>query len=178
MFTTNKAKRVNIFEMDIPPLIRDYTPADQPAVLQLLRLNTPTYFAPEEEQDLVHYLEQEREHYFVLEVNNQLVGCGGFNFSGDPTTGKISWDLLHPDFQRQSLGSQLLTYRIAQLQQFTGLQKIIVRTSQLAYRFYEKQGFTLVQTVDDYWGKGFHLYAMEYTRLLPKKSSGTKFVVK
>jgi len=150
--------------MKIEFLIREYKNADKEAVLNLLRLNTPKYFAPEEESDLVYYLENEIEHYFVLEINNQIVGCGGFNFSEDKTTGKISWDIFHPDFQGKSLGSTLLNYRIEKLFKFDGLQKILVRTSQLAYKFYEKQGFKLIEITEDYWAKGFHLYKMEYIK--------------
>ena len=36
--------------------IRTYQPEDKHHVLHLLRLNTPNYFAPEEETDLIFYL--------------------------------------------------------------------------------------------------------------------------
>ncbi|NAA11186.1 GNAT family N-acetyltransferase, partial [Escherichia coli] len=42
------------------------------------------------------------------------------------------------------------------------IQKITVRTSQLAYKFYEKQGFTLKEIQRDYWAKDFDMYSMEY----------------
>jgi ribosomal-protein-alanine N-acetyltransferase len=148
--------------MHTVPVIRDYTPLDKETVLNLLRLNTPHYFSPNEEPDFIYYLEHELEYYFVIEINKQVVGCGGFNFSGNPTIGKISWDILHPEFQGKLLGSVLVNYRLERLHAFKEVQKIIVRTSQLAYAFYEKQGFVLVETVEDYWAKGFHLYFMEY----------------
>jgi ribosomal protein S18 acetylase RimI-like enzyme len=90
------------------------------------------------------------------------VGGGGFNFSGDETTGKISWDLVHPDFQARSLGSMLLKYRIEKLKAFATVQQITVRTSQLVYQFYEKSGFELIEIVENYWAKGYHLYKMRY----------------
>ena len=144
--------------------IRAYTSQDKDAVLDLLKRNTPAYFAPEEEKDLVHFLDYEIEYYYVLEYNNKIVGCGGFNFSGNKTHGKISWDILHPDFQGKSLGMLLLNYRIEKLKTFEELEKITVRTTQLVYKFYEKGGFTLVETVEDYWAKGFDLYSMKYTK--------------
>lgn len=144
--------------------IRPYTTGDQEAVLHLLRLNTPAYFAPAEEKDLAHYLEHEIEHYFVIESQQQIVGCGGFNFSGNPAIGKISWDILHPGFQGRSLGRLLLNYRIQKLKEFKELETIMVRTSQLAYKFYEKCGFILVEQVKDYWAKGFDMYTMVYQR--------------
>jgi ribosomal protein S18 acetylase RimI-like enzyme len=143
-------------------LIRQYKNNDQEAVLNLLRLNTARYFSPEEESDLLYYLENEIEQYFVLEINRQIVGSGGFNFTDNQTTGIISWDIVHPDFQGRSLGSTLLKYRLERLQQMKTIQKIIVRTSQLVYLFYEKGGFQLMKIEEDYWAKGFHLYQMEY----------------
>ncbi len=145
--------------------IREYRKNDKLAVLNLLALNTPTYFAPEERADFEHYLDHEREHYLVLEMDGKIVGCGGINFTADGATGKISWDILHPAYQGKSLGTQLLQHRIDQLKATETIKKITVRTSQVAYQFYEKGGFELVEVVPGYWAKGFDLYRMEYRRL-------------
>ena len=51
--------------MDGKIVIREYEPADKEAVMELLRLNTPRYFAPGEAADLDAYLERERELYYV-----------------------------------------------------------------------------------------------------------------
>lgn len=141
--------------------IRAYRPGDRAAVLRLFRLNTPAFFAPAEEADLIRYLDEELEYYFVVESAGAIIGSGGFNFSGDETTGKISWDMLHPDFQGMGIGSSLLKHRLERLQAFDGLERVIVRTSQLAYRFYEKHGFRLTDVAENYWAEGFHLYLME-----------------
>ena len=62
----------------------------------------------------------------------------GINFAENKTIGKISWDIIHPDFQGKSLGTKLLKYRIEVLKTIPGIQKITVRTLQVAYKFYEK----------------------------------------
>lgn len=145
--------------------IREYEPTDKDAVINLIRLNIPKYFAPTEETDLNYYLDHERELYYVLLFDGQIVGCGGINFEDNKTTGKINWDILHPQYQGKSLGSQLLKYRIEKIKVIDSIQKITVRTSQLAYKFYEKQGFELNEVKEDYWAKGFDLYRMEYKGL-------------
>ena len=144
--------------------IREYNEKDQPVILDLLRRNTPRYFAPEEEADLVHYLDHETEYYFVLEYNNEIVGCGGINIVDEGATGRISWDMLHPDYQGKGLGSILLNHRVQKLQAMPRVKAITVRTSQLVYKFYEKNGFELVEIVKDYWAPGYDLYRMVYTR--------------
>lgn len=148
--------------------IRKYNKKDKYEVLDLVHLNTPQYFASEEATDFDYYLENEIELYYVLESENKIVGCGGINFEENKTIAKISWDVFHPDYQGKSLGTQLLKHRIKELESVESIQKVTVRTSQMAYRFYEKQGFTLLEMRKDYWAKGFDMYNMEYDRLKEK----------
>ncbi len=147
--------------MDIYSAIRPYEKSDFAAVISLFRLNTPLYFSSEEEEDLIYFLENEREQYYVVSINKEIVGCGGYNLSEDKSTGIICWDIVHPNFQGKSIGRNLLNYRITQIKNVKSIRKITVRTSQLVYPFYEKQGFALIEIVQDYWSKGFHLYRME-----------------
>ena len=74
---------------------------------------------------------------FLIQIGH-VVGGGGINFAENKTIGKISWDIIHPDFQGKSLGTKLLKYRIEVLKTIPGIQKITVRTLQVAYKFYEK----------------------------------------
>lgn len=144
--------------------IRAYESKDQQDVIHLIQLNTPEYFAAEEEQDLIFYLENEIEKYFVLLYDNKIVGCGGINFANDKTIGKISWDIFHPEYQGKSLGTMLMKHRIDLLQAMDSIQKITVRTSQLAYKFYEKQGFELLKISENFWAEGIDMYYMEFKK--------------
>jgi len=38
---------------------------------------------------------------------------------------------------------------------------VMVRTTQLMYRFCQKSGFELIKTEKDFWAEGFDLYQME-----------------
>jgi ribosomal protein S18 acetylase RimI-like enzyme len=149
-------------EKETHTTIREYNEADKSAVINLIRLNTPNSFSPNEEKDLINYLETERELYYVLLSDGKIVGCGGINFANNLTTGKISWDIFHPEYQGKSLGTKLLKHRIDKLNSIDSIEKIIVRTSQVAYKFYEKQGFELFEIIKDYWADGFDMYNMEY----------------
>jgi [ribosomal protein S18]-alanine N-acetyltransferase len=141
--------------------IREYSANDKPVLMELLALNTPEYFAPSEREDFDHYLDNEIDLYFVITVDSLVVGCGGINFNNDSKTGKISWDILHPEFQGKSLGTMLLKHRIDLLKSMPSIENIVVRTSQVAYKFYGKSGFISTQIEKDYWAKGFDLYYME-----------------
>ena len=96
--------------MDRHIVIRENEPADKEAVLSLIRANHAEYFAPEEEADLSRYLDCEREWFYVLLFDGKIVGCGGINLADERTTGKISWDILHPEYQGRSLGTRLLGF--------------------------------------------------------------------
>ena len=141
---------------------RPYVDADQEAVLAVFRANTPAYFSPEEESGLVYFLNHKIEEYYVMLVDHEIIGSGGINFEDDKTTGIISWGMIHPDFQGKYLGSALLKFRIGQLQKNDTVQRLLLRTSQHVYKFYEKQGFQLNRVVKDYWVPGIDLYEMEH----------------
>ena len=150
--------------MSVDFVIRNYCKEDKLSVLHLIQLNTPTYFAKQEEQDLVHYLENELEEYFVIEKEGEIIGSGGINFKSirNDRIGVISWDLIHPKHQDLGIGGQLLEYRLKQLKVKYNCKNIIVRTSQHVYKFYEKFGFEIDEIKENYWSKGFDLYSMKY----------------
>ncbi|WP_316747314.1 GNAT family N-acetyltransferase [Pedobacter gandavensis] len=141
--------------------IREHQAADREPILNLLRLNIPTFFSPEEEADLVDYLDNFADNYYVVEVDGEILGCGGFNLSADGETGKLSWDFFHPDSQGKGLGTALTRFRIQKIKELEGIKTISVRTSQLAYKFYEKFGLELREVIKDYWDIGFDLYRLD-----------------
>lgn len=143
-------------------IIRPYHSGDKNEVLALFDMNTPAYFAPEERTAFDHYLDHELEYYMVVEVNGQTAGCGGYNINEAEGIGYLSWDMVHPDYQGNSLGRQLVNHRLAQLKELASVQAIHVRTSQHTCAFYEKCGFKLISIKEDYWAENFHLYHMVF----------------
>ncbi len=140
-------------------IIRPYQSTDQDAILAIIKLNTPHYFAENEAEELKQYLNHELEDYFVIEKDDKVVGAGGINYPLNENFAVISWDLIHPDFQKIKLGNQLLNFRMNLIKQ-KGYTRIRVRTSQMTYRFYEKSGFSLTEIIPNYWSKGYDLYDM------------------
>ncbi len=151
-------------------MIRSYNPEDKTALIALLKLNIPHYFAPSEESDFVEYLDNHVEDYFVVEENGQLVGAGGINYFAASGQARISWDVIHPAFQGKGIGRKLTQFRIEHIKKNSAIGQIVVRTTQLVYNFYQKLGFRLEKTEKDFWAKGFDLYQM--TLLLDKKTDG------
>jgi ribosomal protein S18 acetylase RimI-like enzyme len=142
-------------------IIRLYTPTDDENIISLLRLNTPKYFAPEEEQDLRDYFANDIDNYYVVDDNGTIVGSGGFNLTNEGKNAAISWDIIHPDYQGKGVGKLLTQYRIDRIKEIDTVENISVRTSQLVFKFYEKFGFVLKEITKDYWAEGLDMYRME-----------------
>ena len=141
--------------------IRKYNSADQNSILEMLRLNTPAYFAPQEKEDLINYLNNHSENYFVVEYGNSIVSCGGYNYSDEINVIRISWDMVDPQYQGMGFGSRLTEFRIEKIKQLPNVKMIQVRTSQLAFKYYERFGFELKEIMKDFWAPGFDMYRME-----------------
>lgn len=142
--------------------IRKYQAKDKPFLIGILKQLVPTYFAENEINDFENYLDHEIEQYFVVEVNRKIIGSGGINFENDFKTGKISWDFIAPEYHGKGIGELLLNHRINILKSMPDIDSIRVRTSQLSYTFYEKNGFVIQEIIKDYWAPGFDLYQMKY----------------
>ena len=131
-------------------LIREYLPEDKEKLVQLLSLHVPVYFAESEIADYDIYLQHRTELYFIIEIDNKIAGAGGINFNKENRVANLSWDFTVPDYQNKGIGKKLLNYRIAVLRNIPDIDRIMVRTSQLAFRFYEKSGFKLKDVKKDY----------------------------
>ena len=142
--------------------IRRYHSKDKDAVLELLRLNTPSFFAPSEEREFVEYLKKDSHNYFVVVHSGKCIGAGGFNkgFDGGKTA-RISWGIIHPIWHGKGVGRELTQFRIEQIKKNDEVEKIIVRTTQIVHGFYSKMGFELENMEKDYWAPGFDLYQMK-----------------
>lgn len=142
--------------------IRKYKAEDLEEVLQLIRLNTPDNFHPSEEKDLKEYLDTEAQHYFVAEGPGRLLAAGGFNVGFDAgKTARISWDMVHPQFQGLGIGKELTLFRITEIKKDPLVEKIVVRTTPQAEKFYRKLGFRKVHFEKNFWAPGFDLCEME-----------------
>lgn len=141
-------------------MIREYKHNDKSKIIELLRQNTPEYFDASEENDFENYLNNEIEDYFVYEVNSKIIGAGGINYFPEERLARISWDMIDPKSQGNGIGKKLTQYRINHLNGNPNIDLIIVRTTQLVYKFYEKMGFELEKVEKDFWAKNFDLYQM------------------
>lgn len=143
-------------------LIRKYLPADKPALLEAFLSNTPVFFAPEELSDFVDYLDKFGEStYWVMECNNKVIGGFGIESRLSDKSGRINWIFFHANEKGKGLGKKAVTFAIGILIADKNVEKLIVRTSQVAFAFFEKMGYSLTSIEKNYWADGLDLYLME-----------------
>lgn len=143
-------------------MIRKFESKDKASVLQILQSNIPKYFAPEELEDFELYLEKEMEDYFVMEISRKIVGAGGINSFPKEKEARISWDMVHPSCHGQGIGRELTLHRIEHVQEKRSFEKLVVRTSQFVYPFYQKMGFKLEYSKKDFWAEGYDMYYLSH----------------
>lgn len=142
-------------------MLLPYNPNDKPFLTEIFNLNVPVYFAPHELNEFLSYLEIKSETYLCIYYQNKIVGGVGYDYKEEDKSGRINWIFVHPDYKAHGLGKEAVEFCIAKLREDARVEKLIVRTSQLAYTFFESFHYKLVKTEKDYWAVGLDLYLME-----------------
>ncbi|NLR68893.1 GNAT family N-acetyltransferase [Chitinophaga varians] len=149
--------------------IRPYTAADKLACLDAFHSNMPQFFAPEELKDFDAWLDAQAQYnpdnkeecYFVIEVNGQVIGCGGYYVRADKTTAVMTWGMLHRQYHKQGWGQKLLLYRIDLIKTNCPACTILLDTTQHSAPFFTKMGFAVTKVTPDFYGPGLDRYDME-----------------
>lgn len=146
--------------------ISPYLPKYKDALIEIFKSNIPLYFAEEELEHFINFIDQLDSPFWVVLKNNSIVGAGGIGLNKSRkllTTDTVTmcWGMIHRDLHKQGLGKALLEYRIQQAKELYPNVKIALGTTQHTYQFFEKYGFKSVEFQKDYWAKGLDLYQME-----------------
>jgi len=133
-----------------PPMslvIRQFAPADYPALAEIWNANYPDYSTTPVELRLEDQQREERcrRERWVGEVDGRVVGSGGFDQPATmyhPRRFSLTLNVL-PDFQRRGIGSALYDRVTAELAQFDPLSLRAIAGEDMAgrIRFLEARGF-------------------------------------
>jgi predicted GNAT family N-acyltransferase len=150
-------------------VIRPYNKKDKESCLAAFKSNVPTYFTEEEIGDFENFLERIEDvgvnnniktHYFVVEYNQRVVGCGGFGDKDGKEIISLAWGLIRNEFHNKGYGKALLVYRLEQIKQLYPELPLVLDTTQYSHSFFEKYGFYTTKITNDYYSKGLHRYDM------------------
>lgn len=156
--------------MNQQPMIRKYTTADQEACMNAFKTNVPKYFTLEEIDEFERFLTKlsdpeatDNPPYFVMELEDKLIGCGGFGEKkGIDGTDAITfvWGMVHKEYHKKGYGEQLLVFRMAEIRKQFPDRQVILDTTQFSFPFFEKYGFRTVKITENSYGEGMHRYDM------------------
>ncbi|MBL7921083.1 MAG: GNAT family N-acetyltransferase [Bacteroidia bacterium] len=131
-----------------------------PGVISIFRSNIPKYFFDFEEKELIEDLPEFHRTYFVMFLNDKIVGAGGYAINPDDTV-SLCWGMVHNDFLKQNLGKALLEFRLSEIEKTYPGKTIVNFTSQHTTGFFEKYGFKIVSVTKDGFGPGLDNCKME-----------------
>ncbi|MCT4583095.1 MAG: GNAT family N-acetyltransferase [Flavobacteriales bacterium] len=152
--------------------IRTYQKEDYAACMEILKSNTPQFFAMEEiplfeewliaqEKGLLAYAVSEKEYYYVLEDNDEIIGCAGYLLVKNTNEIYLSWGMVNRRFQKLGYGKKLLKYRIDSISQHFPDKKIVLATTQNIAPFFEKYGFKTTNIKPKFYSESLDRYEME-----------------
>lgn len=162
-----------------PMVIRPYTPADKQACIDAFNSNVPKFFALAEVPDFEQWLDEQEsriaaernsnEQYYVAELDNNIVGCGGYFIDPEKQKAIMTWGLVHHSLHKQGLGKELFLYRLAVIKSVCPDCTVTLDTSQHSYPFFQKLGFVVTKITNNFYAPGIDRYDMvlEKERISP-----------
>ncbi|MEO1045945.1 MAG: GNAT family N-acetyltransferase [Pseudomonadota bacterium] len=124
---------------------RNYRPEDKQACLALFDSNVPRYFDPIERQMFADFLDDPRGPYFVLELDGDVVGCGGYAREAPDQHGTraatFTWGMVHNARHKTGLGQALAEHRLAAIRQEPDLDEVRLSTTPDVAPFFARFGF-------------------------------------
>ncbi|PWJ44045.1 N-acetyltransferase [Sediminitomix flava] len=144
--------------------IRSYQSTDKERVVEIFRTNCPKYFDPNDEGELVDFLENYTDENFLVALSDGvIIGCCG-HYTKAQQHG-IAWTFFesnsigYKEFFRvvDSFYSEIENRIKAENTGFT----IYINTTQLMERLFNKYGFNTYAVIPDGFGEGLDEYKMK-----------------
>ncbi len=140
-------------------MIRPFQNSDKETLISIFKQNVPKYFDPTELADFESHLESHTSTYYTALHDKEIAGGFGFAIKANKI-GSITWIFFNPDHTGNGIGTKAVQFCHKQMSEL-GVKKFSVRTSQHAYQFFEKFGYTTTYIEKNYWGEGLDLYEMK-----------------
>jgi [ribosomal protein S18]-alanine N-acetyltransferase len=150
---------------------RNYLPADEKRVREILISNIPMYFVMEDmnmldswlaaqNKGIVAYPPATADYFFVLEEGKKVIGCCGFYTLDGENRAHLTWGMLDSTYHNKGLGKLLFHYRANKIRELYPDYAIRLGTSQYTYQFFEKLGMKVESITPNGYGNGFDKYLM------------------
>ena len=138
---------------------RAYTAIDRDDCIAVFQSNVPKFFRERERSEFVDFLgsclaagareESDVCRYFVVLMNDQVVGCGGYGLRVESVTADLCWGMVQAPHHGSRIGEYLLLARLHEIVTTTDAQAIRLGTSQLTEQFFQRYGFATQRIAKD-----------------------------
>ena len=128
--------------------------------LQLFNENCPEYFAENEREDYIDFLEGSPSGYFIGISDGSVVSAFGLISTREPSRTRLSWILVSPKSKGRGVGVKMMNY--ARETAFkNGSSAIDIAASHLSASFFTKFGAEELKITQNGWGPDMHRVDME-----------------
>ena len=138
----------------------NYDNSDFDNCLKLFDKNCPSFFALNEREDYIAFLQSNSSSYFVGITDSVVVSAFGIIFEPRLLTGRLSWILVSPKYKNQGLGTKMMN-----LAKHIALEKrvftIDIAASHLSAPFFEQFGALTLKETKNGWGESMHKIDMQ-----------------
>jgi GNAT superfamily N-acetyltransferase len=135
--------------------------------LDLFDANCPEFFAANERNDYLRFLETDPGGYELCLIDDEVAGAFGL-IGNDTFRRRLNWIMLNPKFQGLGAGRAIME-RVSALAASERIQVVDIAASQKSAPFFSKFGAVTTTIIDHGWGLDMHRVDMELT-LSPDKS--------
>lgn len=138
------------------PSLEPYRPGDRGALLAIFDANTPRFFAPEERDTFVEFLDRPLGDFRVLrDDTGATIGAGGVMVAEDGTASLV-WGMIAPPHQGTGFGWWMALERLSWIAAMPEARRVILDTSQETAGFYCRLGFRTVSVQPNGYGPELH----------------------
>jgi [ribosomal protein S18]-alanine N-acetyltransferase len=112
------------------------------------------------DQCRIAYENSSADFFYALEFESEICAFGGFYIDAQKPKAVLAWGMVDRKFQRRGLGSELLEFRLANIEKLFPGYTVVLDTSQHTHDFFRKFGFAVLKVTPEGYGPGLHRYDM------------------
>ena len=138
----------------------DYSNSYLEDCLKLFDQNCPKYFATNERQDYIAFLQKQPKQYKIGLIHGQAVAVFGLDIDPKINRARITWIMTSPRVQANGIGTAMMSYA-KKMAKDSNIKVIDIAASHLSAPFFEKFGAKTIKEITDGWGLDMHRVDMD-----------------
>ena len=129
--------------------------------MSIFDANCPAFFAPNERQDYLRFLDGTPKGYEVCRVEGKVCGAFGL-FADGQGVKRLNWILVDPQTQSVGVGSRIMK-RVIQSGRQSQARVVKIAASHKSAAFFARFGAIVISSTKNGWGPGMDRVDMELT---------------